>query len=290
VASWPDALPPDDVSTEAARKRSGAAIVVGGAEAGATAKLSLVTQLLGGRADDLPLESLAALPSESSLSVNAANADEIQAVALLVLSLVYVQRGDHDLARSALTQARARPGLSDDFRSALALDQGYLALTARPPDLPGALAAFDQALASSDSAEARLDRGLAYLRMGDATHWRPDLERAAALAPTDSRPESARCWGFVLDQQPADALAHCDAANRLHAPPSEWEEPRGIANAELGQLGAATSDLRDFQTWLDQQPVERRARCGSRPQDWVQAVAAGREPFDEATLDSLRRE
>ncbi len=73
-------------------------------------------------------------------------------------------------------------------------------------------------------------------------------------------------------------------------PSVQNRDSRGLVYAELGRYQDAIVDFEAFLTWLDQQPREVYAHYAPRRQAWLQALRAGRNPFDRATLEQLRTE
>ncbi len=187
-----------------------------------------------------------------------------------------------------------------DFTQALRLDPGYAqALVGRgvvylgrrdPGDMDRAAQDFDAALAlNPDFYLALYNRAIIALRRDDAPAWQADLAATLALAPDYADAHAALCWGYVLDEQPEQALPSCNQAIDLGA--SVALDSRGMAYAQLGRFDASAQDLRAFLAWLDGEPATSpywpyREQVAS----WLADVEAGINPFSPDLLAQLRQE
>ena len=276
VALWREPLRDFDAAQSALR-RANARIVIGGVREAGTLRAIIVAAPPASRADDRALDALIAAPRD--LTMNGA-LEELQMLALLIVSQINVDHGDFDFARAALTRALTRTETD-----ALNFQAGYIHQIGKPPDLPNAIEFYTRVIsATQDIPEAYLNRGVAFLRQNDA-RWRADLDRANVLKTNDT--SLALCLAFALDQKPVDALPHCDAAVRAN--PRAYEA-RAIVYAQAGRLNDAANDLEKFNAWLAQQPEILRARYGASRGEWVQMLKAGQNPFDDAGIEKLRRE
>jgi len=134
-----------------------------------------------------------------------------------------------------------------------------------------------------ETIEAYFNRGLAHIRANDAAGWQADLKQTLVLDPDHAGAHAALCWGYALDRQAAAALPYCDRAVAL-APSGPGRDSRGIVYAELGRFAEAGRDIAEYLRG-DPPAAERVERTR-----WLTALAAGRDPFDQATLDRLRGE
>ena len=99
----------------------------------------------------------------------------------------------------------------------------------------------------------------------------------------------ALCWGYVLDEEAANALPICDRAVAMGA--QEALHSRGIAYAETGDLRQAGEDLRAFLEWVDQQGASNPYRFFVPQVDtWLTALDRGENPVTPEVLSALRRE
>lgn len=279
VALWRDPIRDADTVL----RRANARVVIGGTRTGADLN-ALIAFASFTRVEDMPLDALVAAPTRMGVTLAVASPDELQALALLVVSQTHIERGDWGLARAALALAQMRA-----HKPALELQAGYIAQRALPPDLFEAIPAYTRVVSTTqDLPDAYLNRGLAYVRLNDA-RWQSDFARVLALKPDETRARLALCWAHALDQKPDAALPHCDAAVRTETS-GRAREARGIVYAELGKFADAANDLQNFVDWLARQPESLRARYGSSRSEWLPELRAGKNPFDAATLEKLRRE
>lgn len=140
-----------------------------------------------------------------------------------------------------------------------------------------------------DEPAAYFNRGLAYLRLGERERWVEDLEYVISLEPDHAEAHNALCWGYALAQQPNLALPHCDRAVTLDAAGLNYDS-RGIVYAQLGRFEEAIADFEAFLTWLQEQPAGMYEHYGPEREAWIKELEAGRNPFDQETLEDLRRE
>jgi tetratricopeptide (TPR) repeat protein len=222
-------------------------------------------------------------------------------------SRVLTLHPDNLAARHNRSQAYLRRGKPDDVTGAIA--DLAVVITALPEDatpfinraaaylrlggdenLARAVADCDRAIAlAPDSPEALFDRGLAHIRQANRPAWQADFARLRTLAPDHPGLQEALCWAYTLDEEPGTALPYCDKAIAL-APDGPGRDSRGIVYAQLGRLTEAIADLEAYAASLRQKDPARHDRELAQYQTWLTALRTGRNPFDRATLDQLRRE
>ena len=106
--------------------------------------------------------------------------------------------------------------------------------------------------------------------------------------PEAGSAHNALCWGYALDGEPDAALPHCDRALALGLDRSV-RDGRGIALAQLGRLDESMAELQVYVDQLRAAPDGQYERGrGPIVEGWIEQLAAGEDPFDEATLDALR--
>jgi WD40 repeat protein len=96
------------------------------------------------------------------------------------------------------------------------------------------------------------------------------------------------CWEGSLAGHAGDLLAACDQAVVGDRGSGLFQESRGLARALTGDLAGAAADFKAFVAWAQTREFDRE-RVASR-QGWIAALEAGRNPFDDATLQALRAE
>jgi tetratricopeptide (TPR) repeat protein len=233
------------------------------------------------RADDMPLDSLVAVPTDMEIKIDGASAEEIRSLILIALSQLYVDRGEFDLARAMLMQTSANQSASVAY-------SGYVSQVSKPPDLISAIQAYSQTIDLAPNTTAYLNRGVAYVRQNNP-QWQSDFARALANNSDDSRIRLAYCWALALDKQPQQALPHCDAViNRDNS--GRWHDARVIVYAQLGRTQDAANDQQKFLDWLAKQSPAVQARYGTTRAEWLPVLKAGQNPIGQTVLDKLRRE
>lgn len=204
--------------------------------------------------------------------------------------IAYLHRGragDLDRAIEDLTRviaARPEDAAAHTNRGVTYLERN------RTGDLARALQDFTRAIELAPNApKAYFNRALAYIQAGERNRWEEDLARVLQLDPDHAGAHNALCWGYALEGDPSQALPYCERAVALD-PTGMSRDSRGIAYAQLGRLDEAIADFEAFLRWLQEQPPEMYARYGPRREAWLQALRAGRNPFDRETLEQLRQE
>ncbi|MEW5718641.1 MAG: helix-turn-helix transcriptional regulator [Chloroflexota bacterium] len=289
IVIFPEAIS-DAARAEQIRQQTKAAIVVWGTSSAEHITIGLAIAPAVSRADDLALDALIATPCDAPMKIASASSDEMQALALVALAHLQFADDNFGMARAALTQALARPVQDQTTQAILNLHAGYVAQTAKPPELGAAIQFYAQTLTlAPDLPTAYLNRGVASIRLNDAPQWQSDLARVLALQSDHSGARLAFCWAHALDRQPQLALPHCDAAV-MRDNTARSREARALAYAQLGRLPDAANDLQAFLDWLARQPESLRARYDSTRADWLQTLKAGKNPIDAAMLEKLRRE
>ncbi len=130
---------------------------------------------------------IASSPAELPTTVNFALAGEVSSVALMTLGQVYLDQGEHDLAKTALAQALNRQSIDPNTLAGLRFQLGRAYLGGKYADLDEAVWLFTQVLAVQPRSVATLNnRALAYLdrgRNGDAVLALDDLTMAVSFEP-----------------------------------------------------------------------------------------------------------
>ena len=130
---------------------------------------------------------ITASPDELPTTVNFALADEVNSVALMTLGQIYLDKGEHDLAKTTLARALNRQSIDRTTLAGLRFQLGRAYLGGKYADPDEAVWLFTQVLAVQPRSVATLNnRALAYLdrgRDGDAALALDDLTRAVGLVP-----------------------------------------------------------------------------------------------------------
>ena len=208
-------------------------------------------------------------------------------------SAAYEMRDKPDDLKQALNDANliieAAPdwGLAYNNRASIRLSLGGA------ENLALALADLEQTLAMEpDLPEAFLNRALIHFAQGQTMDTiRPDIDQALALRPDYGNAFNFLCWGYSLEQQPDQALAHCQKAVALEPENNQFKDSRGLAQALQGELAAAIADFTTFAAWLaETQPGQAWERDLMRRRAWIEALEGGESPFTPEVLGILREE
>ncbi len=175
---------------------------------------------------------------------------------------------------------------------------------AKTGDIEGALAIFRRAaeLTSSldlNAAEAEMrkvafealrDKGLSLAREGKVKGAIAAYEEAENLCPDQEISATywnelgwyGSLWGYA-----DDVMFACEKVVELEPDNGAGVDTRGLARALTGNIPGAIEDFEFYIEWArderPQQEIEKR-------RDWIRELKAGRNPFDEATLEALRNE
>jgi WD40 repeat protein len=107
-------------------------------------------------------------------------------------------------------------------------------------------------------------------------------------ASKDSDLNNGLCWTGSLNGFAAQVMPACDRAVALASPGSlgNIRDSRGLARALTGNKAGAIEDFHAFVDWSKDNG--KYDPSGKQREDWITALNAGKNPFDQATLDSLR--
>ncbi len=186
-----------------------------------------------------------------------------------------------------------------DFTRTISMNSGYAPAylnrgTAyydrkEPGDLEAAIDDLTRAIELDNSLfRAYYNRALARIRLDEAG-WRDDLTKVLALSPDFALAYNALCWGNALDQQPEQALPHCNEAVARDETGAS-RDSRGIIYAQLGRTDEAIAELEAYVAWLKTlSPEFYESYNGPLVEGWIASLEASENPFDEETLATLRR-
>ena len=95
------------------------------------------------------------------------------------------------------------------------------------------------------------------------------------------------CWWGSLWGYAAKVMEACGNAVRLDPEAGENRDSRGVARALTGDF---TGAMADFQYYVDWAPRNEAQEYVPERQSWIEALEAGRNPFDAQTLEALKIE
>ena len=258
--------------------------------------------------------------------LRAASIKPDRAATSLNLAVAYLDRGGQGDAERALASLNAALAAEPDYAAALVNRAGAYLARGTSGDLDRAFDDLDKALEiEPELASAHLNRAIVYLARGsvgdlelaveelaraialdpdspaayfnrglvhsELKNWSEsvaDLRRAQELSPRHPEYNGALCLQLSVTGDPAGALPYCERAAEVQ-PEGLAGDARGLANALLGRTEQAIADFEVFLAWVEASPDDA---CGPRYSptraSWVEALKAGENPFDAATLHELR--
>ena len=96
------------------------------------------------------------------------------------------------------------------------------------------------------------------------------------------------CWRGSLWGHADAVMNDCERAVELSPDNGGVRDSRGVARALTGNLAGASEDFRAYLKWA---PTHGMLESWiSKRQNWLRELEAGRNPFDAATLEALRKD
>lgn len=249
VVVWPEEIP-DEAAAEAAKHRSGAAVVIWG-EYDIGRVLTRFT-FPGSRSElgEREVEQLVATPSDLSATINSELPAEVRYVALLTLGQLYADAETFDQARMVLTQALDPPPEEPDAQATLYFRLGYLYQVGEPSDLDRAIDFYSRvAVLQPGWLSTYYNRGIAYLRRGgpgDLDRAIEDLTQVVEAVPDDAITYNNRGTAYLRRDRPGDlARAVEDFSRAIDLTPDAPEAyfNRGLAYVRQGKRERWLEDL-----------------------------------------------
>ncbi len=187
TVEWPKQIASESSADEAGR-RSDAVIVIWGEYDSGRVMARFTTPRVQSTQRDRQVVDIASSPSELPATINADLTEQVRYVALLTLGQLYLEQGEHDLAKKVLIHASDSNPTDPAALANLRYLLGRSYLGGRLSDFDEAVWLFTQVLAVRPrSVEALNSRALAYLerdRAGDVDRAIDDLAQAATVSPT----------------------------------------------------------------------------------------------------------
>lgn len=199
------------------------------------------------------------------------------------------RRQPGDPARSIADLTRFLAAFPDEATAYVNRGAAYL-LLGGAQNTRLALADLDRAIVlDPDLPEAYFNRGLAHVRLNQAAQWQADFQQTLTLDAGHAAALSGLCWGYALAQAPETALSYCDQAVASE-PSGAARDSRGIVYAQLGRYAEAIADFEAYLAAQHNGGATLPSQAAARYRTWLDALRAGRNPFDRDTLDQLRQE
>ena len=82
----------------------------------------------------------------------------------------------------------------------------------------------------------------------------------------------------------------CGRAVEMEPSEGEYRDSRGIARALIGDPAGAIDDFEFYIAWAKEQSAEANKDAIRRREQWIAALRAGKQPFEDTTLEKLRVE
>ena len=96
------------------------------------------------------------------------------------------------------------------------------------------------------------------------------------------------CWSGAIRGYAAEVMFACNNAVEADSENGGFRDSRGLALALVGELEAAVKGFEAYVEWG--QSGHRQNRLVQERKEWISSLNAGRNPFDEQVLSSLREE
>jgi tetratricopeptide (TPR) repeat protein/GTPase SAR1 family protein len=205
---------------------------------------------------------------------------------LSLLGSKYTRQGEYALALTEFTI-----GFDRNQKEAWSyIDRGFLCYR---------LELYDQAITEytlainlqPDNTRAFFMRGFVYEEQEKCEQSQADYSHALDLNSKDTDDYSSLCWlgslaGFADDDKVIEAGETVLSWNPSNG---EYRDIRGLNRALRGDYTGAIEDFQAFVVWAEKE-IPNKTDLIEKRKAWIEALQRGENPFDEATLDELRRE
>lgn len=138
------------------------------------------------------------------------------------------------------------------------------------------------------AADAANNRGDVYAAQGNYQQALADYTKAVEFDPNYVLSWNSLCRINSLAGSPAKGMDACQRAVELAPDEGVVRDSRGLARALTGDYSGAIEDFKLFVEWSKQNSLYEP--YGHKREAWIAELEAGRNPFDEATLEALRKE
>ena len=156
-------------------------------------------------------------------------------------------------------------------------------------DYKGAVKDYTQAiLLNPEYSGVYNSRGNVYQKLEDYQQAIKDYNKAIKLKSDYALAHNNLCWLGSLLNQAETVMANCEQAVILTLNDGHYRDSRGLARTLTGDFKGAIEDFNAFVEWLEQNSLYEV--YGPKREFWITELEAGRNPFDEATLQELLNE
>jgi lipoprotein NlpI len=135
---------------------------------------------------------------------------------------------------------------------------------------------------------AYINRAYVNARQDNLENAVSDASRATHLQPAGAQGLNSLCWLGSLAGRAAEVLYACKQAVALAPEDGNLRDSRGLARALTRDYKGAIEDFTFFVEWSQEnnRPEQERAQRYA----WIAALQAGKNPFDQTTLEALIEE
>jgi tetratricopeptide (TPR) repeat protein len=163
-----------------------------------------------------------------------------------------------------------------------------------------ALADYDTAIALNPQfARSYYYRGLSHMKQKNYQQAMQDFRQITELTPDDPLGWNGVCWAGSFACTPNDVADTCERAVELAPNEGYVYDSRGMNRALRGNYEGAIEDFQVFVSsqqqiqqergdMIDEETIAVMEAGIARRLAWIEALQAGQNPFDEATLEELR--
>ena len=188
VVEWTEPISTEADAVDAALESGADMVIWGEYDSGRVmANFTVPHQSQGQGGDNPQVVDISLSPADLPTSINEALTGEVRTVALMVLGQLYLERDEHDLAKSALSEAMAQQPVNSDTLAGIKFRLGLAYMGGKFADFDEAVWLFTQVLAVRPrSVDTLNNRALAHLergREGDVALAVDDLTRALGQEP-----------------------------------------------------------------------------------------------------------
>ncbi len=197
---------------------------------------------------------------------------------------IYYYQGEYDLAMA-------------DYNKTLQLNPDYVVAYNNRGAAYDHQGEYDLAMADYNKAiELDPGYGLAYSNRGAVYFYQGEGELAIASytqaidndSDNTAHHYNSMCWNGSLGGFVAQVFEACQQAVELAPDNGVFRDSRGLARALTGDYTGAIEDFEVFVEWTKENG--QYERYGLKREAWIAELKAGRNPFDGATLEELRKE
>jgi hypothetical protein len=141
--------------------------------------------------------------------------------------------------------------------------------------------------------ESQFDTGADLARQGQIDAAKAAYNEAQRLNPgyrINAQYWNKLCRAGALWRKEKDIMDACGQAVELAPGSAAYRDSRGIARALIGDPAGAIDDFTFYIAWAKQDDAEGNKDAITRREEWIAALRAGNNPFDDKTLKALREE